>query len=66
MPKGSPSARRLPGTDSALGILFAVGAVGAVIDGRLYLILLDAARAHYYPQALPDYEAMVRSAVRRR
>ncbi|UUR08654.1 hypothetical protein [Sphingomonas glaciei] len=41
-------------------------AVGAVIDGRLYLILLDAARAHYYPQALPDYEAMVRSAVRRR
>jgi hypothetical protein len=41
-------------------------AVGAVIDGRLYLILLDAARAHYYAQALPDYEAMVRSAVRRR
>ena len=23
-------------------------AVGAVIDGRLYLILLDAARSHYY------------------
>ncbi|NJC06227.1 hypothetical protein GGQ97_002020 [Sphingomonas kaistensis] len=41
-------------------------AVGAVIDGRLYLVLLDAARAHYYAQALPDYEAMVRSAVRRR
>ena len=41
-------------------------AVGAVIDGRLYLIMLDAARAHYYAQALPDYEAMVRSAVRRR
>jgi hypothetical protein len=41
-------------------------AVGAVIDGRLYLVMLDAARAHYYPQALPDYEAMVRSAVRRR
>ena len=40
--------------------------VGAVIDGKLYLILLDAARAHYYAQALPDYEAMVRSAVRRR
>nr|WP_314444961.1 hypothetical protein [uncultured Sphingomonas sp.] len=41
-------------------------AVGAVIDGKLYLILLDAARSHYYQQALPDYEAMVRSAVRRR
>lgn len=41
-------------------------AVGAVIDGRLYLILFDAARAHYYPQALPDYEAIIRSAVRRR
>jgi hypothetical protein len=41
-------------------------AVGSVIDGKLYLILLDAARAHYYPQALPDFEAMVRSAVRRR
>lgn len=41
-------------------------AVGAVIDGRLYLVMLDAARAHYYDRALPDYEAMVRSAVRRR
>jgi hypothetical protein len=41
-------------------------AVGAVIDGKLYMIMLDAARAHYSPQALPDYEAMVRSAVRRR
>lgn len=41
-------------------------AVGAVIDGKLYLIMLDAARAHYYAQALPDYEAMVQSAVRRR
>lgn len=41
-------------------------AVGAVIDGRLYMIMLDAARAHYYPQVLPDFEAMVRSAVRRR
>ena len=41
-------------------------AVGAVIDGRLYLVMLDAARAHYYAQALPDYEAIVRSAVRRR
>ena len=41
-------------------------AVGAVIDGRLYLVMLDAARAHYYAQALPDYEAMVRSAIRRK
>ena len=41
-------------------------AVGAVIDGKLYLILYDAARAHYFAQALPDFEAMVRSAVRRR
>jgi hypothetical protein len=41
-------------------------AVGSVIDGKLYLIMLDAARNHYYQQALPDFEAMVRSAVRRR
>ena len=41
-------------------------AVGAVIDGKLYLVLLDAARAHYYAQVLPDFEALVRSAVRRR
>jgi hypothetical protein len=41
-------------------------AVGAVINGKLYLIMLDATRAHYFSQALPDFEAMVRSAVRRR
>ncbi|WP_300974569.1 hypothetical protein [Sphingomonas sp. LHG3406-1] len=41
-------------------------AVGAVIEGRLYLVMLDAARAHYYAQVLPDFEAMTRSAVRRR
>ena len=41
-------------------------AVGAVIDGRLYMILLDAARSHYYPAALPDFEAMVASAQLRR
>jgi hypothetical protein len=41
-------------------------AVGSVIDGRLYLIMLDAARMHYYPAALPDFEAMVASAQRRR
>jgi hypothetical protein len=36
--------------------------VGAVIDGRLYLILLDAARLHYYGETLPDFEAVVASA----
>ena len=41
-------------------------AVGAVINGRLYLIMLDAARSHYYANALPDFEAMVGSARRRR
>ena len=37
-------------------------AVGAVIDGRLYLILFDAARSHYYATLLPDFEAIVNSA----
>ena len=37
-------------------------AVGAVINGQLYLILFDAARSHYYDAALPDYEAIVASA----
>jgi hypothetical protein len=37
-------------------------AVGAVINGRLYLILLDAAKAHYFDAALPDFEALVASA----
>ncbi|MEO7654672.1 MAG: hypothetical protein ABIS23_03180 [Sphingomicrobium sp.] len=36
--------------------------VGAVIGGRLYLILYDAARSHYYDNALPDFEAVVASA----
>ena len=40
-------------------------AVGAVIDGKLYLILLDAARSHYYDAELPDFEAIVASAQRR-
>ena len=40
--------------------------VGAVIDGRLYLILLDAARSHYYNATLPDFEAIVASAQIRR
>lgn len=39
-------------------------AVGAVIDGKLYLILLDAARSHYYDAMLPDFEAIVASARR--
>jgi hypothetical protein len=41
-------------------------AVGAIIDGKLYLMMVDAARAHYFAQVLPDFEAMVLSAVRRR
>jgi hypothetical protein len=41
-------------------------AVGAVINGRLYLILFDAARSHYYPNAINDFEAMANSARLRR
>ncbi len=37
-------------------------AVGATVNGRLYLILYDAARAHYYTAALPDFEAITNSA----
>ena len=37
-------------------------AVGAVIGGRLYLVMLDAARSHYFPDELRDFEAMVASA----
>ena len=37
-------------------------AVGAVIDGKLYLILLDAAKAHYFDADLADFEALVASA----
>ncbi len=37
-------------------------AVGATVNGRLYLILYDAARAHYYDAALGDFEAIVNSA----
>ena len=36
--------------------------VGAVIDGRLYLVLLDGARSHYFAAALPDFEAVANSA----
>jgi hypothetical protein len=41
-------------------------AVGAVINGQLYLIMYDAARSHYYDAALPDFEAIVASARLRR
>ena len=39
-------------------------AVGAVINGKLYLILFDAARMHYFNALLPDFEAIVNSARR--
>lgn len=39
-------------------------AVAAMINGRLYVILFDAARSHYYDALLPDFEAIVRSARR--
>ncbi len=41
-------------------------AAGAIINGRLYLIMLDAVRSHYYPDALRDFEALVASARPRR
>jgi len=37
-------------------------AVGAVVEGRLYLILFDATRLHYYGNALPDFEVMANNA----
>ena len=37
-------------------------AVGAIVNGELYLIMFDAARSHYYDAALPDFEAIVASA----
>lgn len=36
--------------------------VGAVVNGRLYMIMFDATRSHYYANALPDFEALVGSA----
>ena len=41
-------------------------AVGAIIDGRLYLVLLDATKSHYFDASLPDFEALVGSARRTR
>src|SRR5688500_6258994 len=40
--------------------------VGAVIGGRLYLVLLDATRMHYFDNAQGDFEAVVNSARLRR
>ena len=40
--------------------------VGAVIGDRLYLVLLDAARMHYFDNAQGDFEAVVNSARLRR
>ena len=40
--------------------------VGVVINGELYLILLDAAKSHYWDATLPDFEAIVASAQLRR
>jgi hypothetical protein len=41
-------------------------AVGAVVNGKLYLILYDAARSHYFGSAVGDFEAMAASARLRR
>ena len=41
-------------------------AAGAVIEGRLYLVLLDAAASHYFKDTLPDFEAVASSATFRR
>ena len=40
--------------------------VRAVVNGRLYLILFDATRSHYYGNALPDFEVMANNARIRR
>ena len=40
-------------------------AVGVVVEGRLFLIMLDAARSHYFTASLSDFEAIAASARRR-
>ena len=40
-------------------------AVGAIINGRFYLALFDAARMHYFDAGLPEFERIVGSAQRR-
>ena len=37
-------------------------AVGAIVDGRLYFVLFDAARTHYFPAGIPEFERIVQSA----
>ena len=37
-------------------------AVGAIIDNRLYMALLDGTRTHYFPTAFPEFERIVDSA----
>ena len=37
-------------------------AVGAIIGGRFYLALFDAAKMHYFPAGLPEFERIVQSA----
>ena len=37
-------------------------AVGAIVGGRFYLALFDAARMHYFPSGLPEFERIVESA----
>ena len=37
-------------------------AVGTIVNGRLYLILLDAAKSHYFDATLPDFESVGASA----
>jgi hypothetical protein len=37
-------------------------AVGAIVDGRFYLALFDAARMHYFDSGLPEFERIVASA----
>jgi len=41
-------------------------AVGAIIEGRFYLALFDAARMHYFDAGLPEFERIVESARLRR
>lgn len=36
--------------------------VGAVVNTKLYMIMFDATRSHYYANALPDFEAVTASA----
>ncbi len=37
-------------------------AVGAIVNGRFYLALFDAAKMHYFPSGLPEFERIVQSA----